>query len=194
MRIFASICTLVFAALLFASPSHAQNIELYGGYSFTHAPVTFLQTAALCPVPGCPTAANTQHLNLNGWEVSGALRVLGPLALAAEYSDTSGTHQGSNTHLKTYLVGPQLRFPGPISPFAHFLVGGAHESVGSSSSPVFIAPTTQDGFAATLGAGLDLKVLPFISLRPIEIDYLFTHFNSNTQNQPRFSAGVVLRF
>ncbi len=179
MRIFVSIFTLVFAILLFATPSHAQKIELYGGYSFTHAPVKFLQTAALCPV---------------GWEVSAALKVLGPLAFAAEYSDTSGSYQGSNTHLKTYLVGPQLRFPGPISPFAHFLVGGAHESVGSSSAPVFIAPTTQDGFAATLGAGLDLKVLPSISLRPIEIDYLFTHFNSTTQNQPRFSAGIVLRF
>jgi hypothetical protein len=194
MRIFVSICTLVFATFLFATPSRAQKLELYGGYSFTHAPVKFLQTAALCPFPGCPTAANTQHLNLNGWEVSAALKVLGPLAFAAEYSDTSGSYQGSNTHLKTYLMGPQLRFPGPISPFAHFLVGGAHESVGSSSSPVFIAPTTQDGFAATLGAGLDLKVLPSISLRPIEIDYLFTHFNSQTQNQPRFSAGVVLRF
>jgi len=194
MRIFVSIFTLVFAIFLFAVPSHAQKLELYGGYSFTHAPVKFLQTAALCPFPGCPTAANTQHLNLNGWEVSAALKVLGPLAFAAEYSDTSGSYQGSNTHLKTYLMGPQLRFPGPISPFAHFLVGGAHESVGSSSTPVFIAPTTQDGFAATLGAGLDLKVLPSISLRPIEIDYLFTHFNSTTQNQPRFSAGVVLRF
>jgi hypothetical protein len=194
MRIFVSIFTLVFAVLLFATPSRAQKLELYGGYSFTHAPVKFLQTAALCPFQGCPTAANTQHLNLNGWEVSAALKVLGPLAFAAEYSDTSGSYQGSNTHLKTYLMGPQLRFPGPISPFAHFLVGGAHESVGSSSSPVFIAPTTQDGFAATLGAGLDLKVLPSISLRPIEIDYLFTHFNSQTQNQPRFSAGVVLRF
>jgi len=68
MRIFVSIFTLVFAILLFATPSHAQKIELYGGYSFTHAPVKFLQTAALCPVPGCPTAANTQHLNLNGWK------------------------------------------------------------------------------------------------------------------------------
>jgi len=36
--------------------------------------------------------------------------------------------------------------------------------------------------------------LPLLSLRPIEIDYLLTHFNSTTQNQPRFSAGVVLRF
>jgi hypothetical protein len=194
MRIFTSIYTLVFAALLFAVPSHAQSLELYGGYSFTHAPVTFLQTAALCPFPGCPTAANTQHLNLNGWEVSVASKVLGPLALAAEYSDTSGTHQGSNTHLKTYLFGPQLRFPGPISPFGHVLVGGAHESVGSSTSPVFTAATTQNSFAATLGAGLDLKLLPLLSLRPIEIDYLLTHFNSKTQNQPRFSAGVVLRF
>jgi len=33
MRIFALIFTLVFAALLFATPSHAQKIELYGGYS-----------------------------------------------------------------------------------------------------------------------------------------------------------------
>src|SRR5260370_13873644 len=66
MRIFVSIFTLVFAILLFATPSHAQKIELYGGYSFTHAPVKFLQTAALCPVPGCPTAATTQHLQLNG--------------------------------------------------------------------------------------------------------------------------------
>src|ERR1700730_2065932 len=185
MRIFVSIFTLVFAIFLFATPSHAQKLELYGGYSFTHAPVKFLQTAALCPFPGCPTAANTQHLNLNGWEVSAALKVLGPLAFAAEYSDTSGSYQGSNKHLKTYLMGPQLRFPGPISPFAHFLVGGAHESIGGA---------TQNAFAPALGAGLDLKVLPFISIRPIQFDYLLTHFNSTTQNQPRFSAGVVVHF
>jgi hypothetical protein len=45
-----------------------------------------------------------------------------------------------------------------------------------------------------MGGGLDLKVLPFISLRPIQIDYLLTHFNSKTQNQLRISAGIVLRF
>src|SRR5260370_6966877 len=141
MRIFVSLVSLVFAALLFATPSRAQKIELYGGYSFTHAPVTFLQTAALCPFQGCPTAANTQHLNLNGWEVSAASKVLGPLAFAAEYSDTSGTHQGSNTHLKTYLFAPHLRFPRPLSPSPHFLSLSAHESSSSSTHPVSTAAT-----------------------------------------------------
>src|SRR5258708_29241424 len=107
MRIFVSLFSLVFAALLFATPSRAQKIELYGGYSFTHAPVTFLQTSALCPFQGCPTAANTQHLNLNGWEVSPASKIFGPLPFASENSATSVTPQGSNTPLKTDFFGPQ---------------------------------------------------------------------------------------
>lgn len=181
MRILASIGTFLFAALLFAAPSRAQKVELFGGYSYVRAPVTVQNF--LCPVPGCPSS--TQHLNLNGWEASGAVKVFGPLAIAADYSDTSGSVLGVNTHLKTYLLGPQLRFPGPISPFAHFLVGGAHESIGGP---------TQNAFATALGAGIDLKVLPFISIRPIQFDYLATHFNSATQNQPRISAGVVVHF
>jgi hypothetical protein len=90
-------------------------------------------------------------------------------------------------------VGPQLRFPGPISPFAHFLVGVAHESIGTSANALTSGPT-QNAFSSAVGGGLDLKVLPFISLRPIQIDYLLTHFNSSTQNQFRYSAGVVVRF
>jgi hypothetical protein len=45
-----------------------------------------------------------------------------------------------------------------------------------------------------VGVGIDLKVAPFISVRPIQFDYLVTRFNSGTQNQPRISAGVVLHF
>ena len=194
MRVFASVSVAVLALFLLASPSHAQSIELFGGYSFVHAPVTFVQTAGTCPIQGCPAISNTQHLNLNGWEVGGAYKVLGPIALAADFSDTSGSFQGADTRLKTYLFGPQLRFPGPISPFVHFLVGGAHESIGTGAGPLITAGPTQNAFATTLGGGLDLKVLPLISLRPIQIDYLLTHFNSKTQNQPRISAGIVLRF
>ena len=195
MRILKLLCTFVFVALLFAMPSHAQRIELFGGYTFVRAPVTFSQTPqGACVITGCPTTFTTQNLNLNGWNVGGAFKVLGPLALKADFADTSGSFQGANTHLKTYLIGPQLRFPGPISPFAHFLIGGAHESTTSSIGPLITASPTRNAFATTLGGGLDLKVLPFISLRPIQIDYLLTHFNSNTQNQFRYSAGIVLRF
>jgi hypothetical protein len=195
MRIVASIGTFVFAALLFATTSPAQSIELFGGYSFVRAPVTFSQTPqGTCVITGCVTTTTTQNLNLNGWEVGGAFKILGPLALAADFSDTSGSFQGANTRLKTYLVGPQLRFPGPISPFVHFLAGAAHESIGTGASALITTGPTQTAFATTLGGGLDLKVLPFISLRPIQVDYLLTHFNSKTQNQPRISAGIVLRF
>jgi hypothetical protein len=177
-------------------PSHAQRIELFGGYTFVRAPVTFsLTPQGTCVITGCPTTITTQNLNLNGWNVGGAFKVLGPLALKADFADTSGSFQGANTHLKTYLVGPQLRFPGPISPFAHFLIGGAHESTTTATSgPITTTSPTRNAFATALGGGLDLKVFPFISVRPIQIDYLFTHFNSNTQNQFRYSAGVVLRF
>jgi hypothetical protein len=184
MCIPASVCAFLFAALLFAAPSHAQKVELFGGYSFVRAPVT-LTPGILCPVPGCPATFGTQHLNFHGWEASGAVKLLGPLALAADFSDTSSSYLGLNTHLKTYLLGPQVRFPGPISPFAHFLVGAAHESIGGA---------TQDAFSAAVGVGMDIKVLPFISIRPIQVDYLLTHFHSATQNQPRVSAGLVVHF
>ncbi len=195
MRIFSPLCTLFLGSLLFAMPSHAQGVELFGGYSFVRAPVTFVVTPqGACVITGCVPLTRPPKLHLNGWEVVGAFRVLGPLALAADYSDTSGSFQGARTHLKTYLVGPQLRFPGPISPFAHFLVGGAHESTTSSVGASITSAPARNAFATTLGGGLDLKVLPFISLRPIQVDYLLTHFNSNAQNQFRYSAGILLRF
>jgi hypothetical protein len=195
MRLFTLLSALIFLALFLATPSHAQSFELFGGYSFVRPPVTFSQTPqGTCVITGCITTTTTQNLNFNGWEVGGAFKVLGPLALAADFSDTSGSFQGAHTHLKTYLVGPQLRFPGPISPFAQFLVGGAHESTTSSLGPVVTGSPTQNAFATALGGGLDLKLLPLLSVRPVQVDYLLTHFNSNTQNQFRFSAGVVVRF
>jgi hypothetical protein len=195
VRICTFLCSLVLLAFLFATPSHAQNIELFGGYSFVRPSVTYTQTPqGTCVITGCLITTTTQTLNFNGWEVGGAYKVLGPVGLAADFSDTSGSFHGADTHLKTYLFGPQVRFPGPISPFAHFLVGGAHESTSSAVGVVTTSSPTQNAFATALGGGLDLKLLPLLSVRPIQIDYLLTHFNSNTQNQFRYSAGVVIRF
>ena len=195
MSIVKLLCSLVLVAFLFATPLHAQSIELFGGYSFVRPQVTYSQTPqGTCVITGCVTTTSTRNLNFNGWEVGGAYKVLGPVALAADFSDTSGSFHGADTHLKTYLFGPQLRFPGPISPFAHFLVGGAHESTSSGIGPLITSSPTSNAFATAVGGGLDLKVLPLLSVRPIQVDYLLTHFNSNTQNQFRYSAGILLRF
>lgn len=197
MRRVSLLCTsvvLLFLLFMWAAPSRAQSIELYGAYSFVRAPVTFTQTI-LCPVPGCPSSSNTHTLNMNGWEAGAAVKFIGPLSLKADFNGTSGSFNGANTHLQTYLVGPQLRVPGPISLFGHFLVGAAHEAISAGGSGgVATSGPTQNAFATAVGGGLDLKVLPFISLRPIQLDYLLTRFNSSTQHQPRVSAGVVIRF
>lgn len=196
MRSVALVCSFALASLPLAAPLRAQKIELFGGYSFVRAPVTFDQTAGTCVITGCVSVPTTSTLNLNGWEASGAAKVLGPLALAADFGGSNGSFQGAGTHLNTYLFGPQLRIPGPISIFGHALIGDAHESIhsGFSSSGLFTSGPKQNSFATALGGGLDMHLLPFVSVRLIQVDYLFTHFNSKAQNQPRISAGLVVHF
>src|SRR5258708_38757499 len=98
MRFLTLLCTFVFVALLSAMPSNGQGIELFGGSTFVRAPVTFSQTPqGACVITGCPTTITTRNLNLNGWNVGGAFKVLGPLALKADFADTSGSFQGADT-------------------------------------------------------------------------------------------------
>jgi hypothetical protein len=92
-------------------------------------------------------------------------------------------------------LNQERAFPGRISPFVHALVGAAHETVGTGiTSAGITVPTSGNAFALALGGGVDVKLIPFVFLRAIQIDYLLTTFNSNTQSQPRVSVGLVLRF
>lgn len=188
-------CSFVVLLFLGAPAVHAQKIELFGGYSFVRAPVTFSQIAGTCALP-CTATSTTPKLNLNGWEASGALKVFGPLGMVADFDGTRGSFQGASTHLNTYLLGPQLRLPGPISLFGHALIGVGHQSIhsGISSGGVITSGSTEDAFSTAIGGGLDVHLLPFISLRVIQADYLYTHFHSTRQNQPRVSAGLVVHF
>jgi hypothetical protein len=195
MRVFALGGIFALAALLCGDPASAQKIELFGGYSFVRAPVTFSEVSGTCALPCLPTST-TPKLNLNGWEASGAVKIAGPLAFVADFDGTRGSFQGASTHLNTYLFGPQFRLPGPISLFAHAMAGEGHESIhsGISGAGVITSGPTQNSFASALGGGLDTHLLPFISLRLIQVDYLYTHFHSTRQNQPRISAGFVVHF
>jgi hypothetical protein len=187
-------------SFFFASVAHAQDtVEVFGGYSYLRPSVTLSETSEVCPVgvlPPCPPPIVTMigtHPNLNGWELSGAFYPNKWLGAVADFSGHYGTAQGSSVHLQTYLFGPQIRLPGPVSPFAHVLIGGAHETLGQNAN-LGISSASASAFAAAVGAGIDIKVAPFASLRAIQLDYLVTRFGSTTQNQPRASAGVVLHF
>jgi hypothetical protein len=187
MRKLVLIAAVVCFAGVVPGPARAQ-VEIFGGYSYIRPPVTFTELPPVCPLgilPPCPPVTVSAHPNLNGWEVTGVYDAYHWIGIAADFSGHYGTVNGVNTHINTYLFGPQVRLGTRVSPFAHALFGVAHENLGGA---------TDSAFAAAVGAGIDIGVAPFLSFRPIQLDYLVTRFGSSTQNQPRASAGLVLHF
>ena len=115
----------------------------------------------------------------------------------------SGTAQGN---LVSYLFGPQLKVRSHFDqPFAHIMVGGAHTNTYDIVLKPVCSPTagsctakapSDNSFALDFGGGVDMRINRYISLRPVQIDYLLTRFSNvitKTSNQSTFhySAGLV---
>jgi opacity protein-like surface antigen len=135
--------------------------------------------------------------NLNGWEGSLEGKFLPWVGIVADINGLYGTNnfpsstQIFNVDAKeyNYLFGPRVSVSvGKIRPFAHALFGAGHVSVSTTG---YSASDT--AFAEALGGGFDYKLVPLISWR-VQGDYLQTRFFSNTQNNGRFSTGIVLNF
>jgi hypothetical protein len=198
-------CFLVALLILFSAPllTAQDKVELFGGYSYLHSSVEVGQVTCnnLCLLV-LPNVA--QHTNLNGWEFSGQYKLLPFLGAVADFNGTYGTLDGADTREHTFLFGPQVSFPAKVSPFAHALFGVAKESQDAIGLPPCpIGPATCNGFrslgadqsfATALGAGIDVKLVPFVKLRLVQLDYVRTQLHGATQNQPRVSAGVVIHF
>ena len=159
---------LLFAvAAMLPVAAHAQSFDFFGGYSYLR-------------LDSSPKA------NLNGWNVSVTDNFIPMLGVTADFSGTYGTVNGvGNSALHTFLFGPQLRFPAPVSPFVHALFGVAHDSGGG---------TSDNAFTTGLGGGIDINVVHFVRFRPIQVDYVASHFNSRRQDNVRLSAGIVIHF
>ena len=113
----------------------------------------------------------------------------------------TGTAQGN---LFTYMFGPEIKLRSPTwQPFFHTLVGGAHTTLyanaessicsGNGICKSSSAPSN-NAFAAAFGGGLNIKLDKYLAFMPVEIDYVFSHFNNEfTSNQHnfRYSAGMV---
>jgi len=199
---------LVLAALAPSTLRAQDKLVLFGGYSYLRPPITtvsgFVCTGTICPANPVADVLSTSRQNLNGWELTATYRFLPFLGIAADVSGHYGSaasSSSSSAHQYTYLFGPEVSLPRRVSPFAHVLFGGTHQSV--TSSPIYpplssgfysVIPTTTSAFATAIGAGIDLKLVPHVWIRPIQLDYLITRLGSNTQNQARVSAGVVFHF
>jgi len=189
------------AALDLTTICKAQDkVELYGGYSYLRASIEEQQFSGPIAV-----ALVSEKANLNGWEFSGQYKFLPFLGAVADFNGTYGTLRSANTREHTFLFGPQVSLPARVSPFAHALFGVAKESQDTipGACPVLplLPPCTGfsslgsgTSFASAIGAGIDIKAIPFVSVRVIQIDYLRTQLHGATQNQPRVSAGVVIHF
>jgi hypothetical protein len=126
-------------------------------------------------------------------------RVLG---LVADFGGYANTRTGINDKALTYLFGPRfnLRHFERFTPYLQFLFGGAHAWSGPND-----LQQTQDSFATAAGGGLDVNLSKHISIKPIQVEYVMTQFDSaalggstkdfgNHQNDIRYSGGVVFKF
>jgi hypothetical protein len=120
-------------------------------------------------------------VNLSGW--NGALE--GKVApFFGIVADISGQY-GSGVSQHSVLFGPRVSVAvGRVTPFAHVLFGVSHISGAGDSDT---------SFGDAIGGGIDYKLIKVIGWR-FQGDLLQTRFFGDTQNDFRFSTGVVFHF
>ena len=127
--------------------------------------------------------------------------------LRDQLKKTASLWATSNGNLFTYMFGPQIKkHSGMFQPFGRGPVWRrAHQrrmppsariegKLGSGSG-------NNNGFAMEFGGGLDIPIGKTIQFRPVEVDYLATHFGANHianysawQNNFKYVAGVNFTF
>jgi opacity protein-like surface antigen len=123
-------------------------------------------------------------------------------------ADLGGSYSGNqngvalNNRTFEYLFGPRFNWRvSRFNPYVQALFGG--ERFSNGLNPAAADPrlgTSQNNFAAAFGGGLNVTVSNHWAVRPFQVEYLTTQFSPGpsslnyTQNNFRYSAGVVLRF
>ena len=157
----------VFGVLVLSIHAFAQKAEVFGGYSYYRFN---------SGVAGLGSA------NLNGWNFALTGKFNKYVGVTADLGGGYGTLAGVNTHLHTFLFGPQVSASAMnVTVFGRVLAGVTHAESDN---------TLTTGF----GGGIDYKVLPHVGVRVAQLDYVHTSFGCGGQNNVRYSAGVVLRF
>ena len=152
--------------LVFSVSARAQGFDLFGGYSYEH----------LGTSPG---------RNLNGIEITGQMKFTSFFGVAADFDGQFGLPSSPDGRTLHFMAGPQLSFPTRISPFVHVLGGVGHVNDNGASGT---------SFAAAIGGGVNMRIVPMISWRIVQVDDVITHFFGEVQHSPRISTGFVFRF
>ena len=126
--------------------------------------------------------------NINKW-----------LGAVADFGGYANTNTQIDEKLFTYMFGPRFNWRHEhFTPYAQALFGG-----GTAWSNM--TGTSQNAFAMAIGGGVDVPLTHHIAIKPVQVEYFRTQFNSallggptsnfgDHQNGIRYSAGVVFTF
>jgi opacity protein-like surface antigen len=185
------IVALILALPVIAQAQEGSRVEVFSGYSYMRLE---------------DQNVDGQDRDLNGYNISGAITVLGKsIALKGDVSGHFGDFLTNVTPRidlgqTLFLFGPQIRLRNgsPIQPFAHALFGVARVKLSNDAVPGDITDT---GFAFALGGGVDVKGFGSkLAVRLVQADFVRTKLDllnvgdSQSSNNLRISTGLVFRF
>jgi len=98
---------------------------------------------------------------------------------------------GVKTNFYTFLFGPTVRVPNSSrrTPFAHVLFGG-----GRISGSAFGVSVSSTDFTWAAGGGVDVNLSRNFAIRLGQADFLQSRVAGSSQNNFRYSTGIVLKF
>ena len=132
-------------------------------------------------------------INCQGGSGSGAAYLNASFGVVGEFGAcrVTGLPSGVTSHEMNYLVGPRAYFHahGRVYPFVQALFGGERFSTGVAGA----GSASSNAFATALGGGADVTLTRHVSLRALQVDYLYTHFGGASQNNLRLQSGIVWR-
>lgn len=166
-------------AVVSVAQDTAPAFDLFGGYSYMNSEDL---------APGL-------DLTGSGWEVAGTYYTNNWFGLTADFDGHYTNAFGVDVSNYNYLFGATAAYrQTKFTPFGHLLLGGSRVSVDLGLLGPLGASATDNTFALALGGGADWHLNERFSVRPVQLDYLMTRFGGNTQNNLRYSAGLVVRF
>jgi hypothetical protein len=209
---------------LATASAHAQ-FSAYGTVTLDHltgidsSPV--LNTLSPGPCTGAVTTNCTAYkssvdpIGFTGG-VSYDVKQVGPVLLTADlrltvennHEGAQKNSEGAGTHLYSYLGGVRASFHTPLSyvrPYVEGAAGYARSNYGvltnagrtSSGNTVFPGTATQGNLQYNAFAGVDLRVLPVLDWRVVELGAGALHEGGNySHNYPLYSIspGIVFHF
>jgi len=157
-----------------AAQQDTSKFDVFGGYSYFNG----------------SSSGAAGRFSLNGWNGQGTFNFMPWLGATADFGGYYGSPFNVTANDYTFLFGPTVNIHTPhMTPFVHALFGADRFHAGALGGAI-----NDTAFAMAVGGGVDIPVKGIFAIRAGQLDWLRTEHYSNTQNNMRFSTGVVFRF